>query len=1031
MSAEAVRSHTVELLRRELLGPANGPQEKVSNRPDRTYLVGTLFPRSAESMTGDGKPRSDELHESTDLSIEASTIGLERSNEWMPSSMGLSFIHDGGSLQCEINFGKYHEVRAGRDKTWQRTENGPFIVEIPPNSQDPISIEPGLEIYSKWRNIANGRLVTISLVNTNVIAENSKMKPEQSYYQVSCRAEPIGGKIQPYRTLDSLNPSDEELELELRYRNNHAFAIGHGIAVSWTATGNAASAVETDALPVHQVSAIAARESGSAALSLSRLAELHMDPAVLEELQGFVDDYSDWISNQRTLLGTVSTRHAEAAQRINCRQTLARDRMQDAIKLLRSEGEFRRVVSIAMSAMREQMLQSKFIEAYQGARGRTADFDRQNEPRFRMFQLAFVLVSIPSTLDPGHPDRDLVDLVWFPTGGGKTEAYLALAAIEIIHRRLMGGARGGGTAVLTRYTLRLLTAQQFQRAATLICALERIRTETELLPSTPRFTIGLWVGNETTPRTEEDAIDKAKRLPGRSDPKNPFQLDTCPWCNTKIVPRGGSKDIEDFGFTILGKSIVLNCPDDKCEFSRQLPVEVIDSRIFDSPPTILLATVDKFARLPFLEPAGILLGTGAFDPPSLIIQDELHLLSGQLGTTVGIFDSAVFGTMEFHGGKPKIVASTATIRAAGEQVRQLMSREVSIFPPAGIVEDDSYFATPSSDRLGRTYIGLMPQAFTQATSMVRASAAFLNAPLSSRFDDPDTDAYWTLVAYHNSLRELGRTAVLLRDDVPGLLANKKNPGEIVRALEVSRNVELTGHADASDLPAALDSLRRKFPDPEAVDTVICTNMLSVGIDVSRLAGMIMNGLPKTTSEYIQATSRVGRSRIPGIVLTYFRPGRSRDRSVYENFHGYHQSLYRYVEPTSVTPWSSASRKRTLPAAVAALVRHGAQLRKNGEAADFEIADWYVDEITQFLVDRAEFADSRETENVRRQLEVLFREWSHRKEDEDELQYYSSSEKFPSLLKGFGDDRVGWSTANSMRSVDDEVRIKARFEKDED
>lgn len=1009
----------------------NGPQETVSNRPDRTYLVGTLFPRPADSIDSSGKPPSDELHEGGGLSIEASTIGLERSNEWMPSSMGLSFIHDGSSLVCEITFGRYHEVKTARGKRWQRVECSPVFVEVPPGAQGPISVEPGLEIWTKWRNIAKGKLVTISLVNSNVIAENSKMKPEQSYYQVSCRVEPIGGKIQPYRTLESLNPSDEELELELRYRKNHAFAIGHGTAVSWTATGSTASAVETDALPVHQVAAIAARESESDVLLLSRLAEVHQDPDVLDELQVFVDDYSDWIDNQRTLLGAVSARHAEAAKRISCRQALARDRMLDAIDLLRADGEIRRVMSVAMVAMREQMLQSRFIETYPGARRRSEDFDSCNEPRFRMFQLAFVLVSLPSTLDSGHTDRELVDLVWFPTGGGKTEAYLALAAIEIIHRRLMGGARGGGTVVLTRYTLRLLTAQQFQRSATLICALERMRTGTELLPGTPRFTIGLWVGNETTPGTEEDAIEKARALPGRSDPKNPFQLDTCPWCNTKIVPRGGSEDIEDFGFTILGKSIVLNCPDDKCEFSNQLPVEVIDSRIFDSPPTIMLATVDKFARLPFLEPAGILLGTGAFDPPSLVIQDELHLLSGQLGTTVGMFDSALFGIMELHGGKPKIVASTATIRAAGEQVSQLMSRDTSIFPPPGMEEDDSYFATPSAGRMGRTYIGLMPQAFTQATSMVRASAAFLNAPLSTGFGDSDIDAYWTLVAYHNSLRELGRTAVLLRDDVPGLLANKKNPGERVRELEVSRSVELTGHANASDLPAALDSLTRKFPDSEAVDTVICTNMLSVGIDISRLAGMIMNGLPKTTSEYIQATSRVGRSRIPGIVLTYFRPGRSRDRSVYENFHGYHQSLYRHVEPTSVTPWSSASRRRTLPAVVAALVRHGAQLQRNGEAAHFEFDDWYVEEITRFLVDRVEFADSREAENVGRQLKILFREWSQRTEDEVELQYYSSSEKFPSLLKGFGDDRVGWSTANSMRSVDDEVRIKARFEKEED
>ncbi len=1030
MSIEDVRNQTVDLLRRELLGPMNGPSERLTHRPDRTYLVGTLFPGTAQQeVTPDGGVADVDPDRESEID-RSMTIGLERSNEWMPSSMGLSFIHNGESIRCEIEFGVYRRVRDRGEREWQREAKGPYTIEVPPDDRGPFEVEPGLQLWSKWRGTGQGHLVTISLVNTNVMGEDGKVDPETAFYQVECRAEPVGGVVLPYRTLDALNPSKEELELELRYRNNQAFAIGHSTAVAWDVDGDSTTAVRTDVLPIHRVAAVSARESDASILALRRLIEIDRDPGVLDELVEFAESYSEWIGNQQSSIDGLSSRHSEAARSIVDRQVRVRDRMLECIETLRDDRTLRRVLSIAMRVMREQMLQTHFLESGTGQGPRPVDFDSSNEPRFRMFQLAFVLVALPSTIDSGHDDRDLVDLIWFPTGGGKTEAYLALAAIGIVHRRLTLGARGGGTAVLTRYTLRLLTTQQFQRAATLICALELMRTKTDLLPGTSGFSIGLWVGNETTPGREDVAIELALRLPGRSDPRNPFQLDVCPWCATEIVPRGGSDDIEDFGFRILGKSIVLRCPNRTCEFSDQLPVEVIDSRIFESPPTFLLATVDKFARLPFVEHAGVLLGAGSYQPPGLVIQDELHLLSGQLGTTVGLFDSAVFGVMRMHGDSPKVVASTATIRAAQEQVRQLMSRDVSIFPPAGIDEDDSYFAVPSPDRPGRTFIGLMPQAFTQETSIVRAAAAFLNAPVHSDLTEVERDAYWTLVAYHNSLRELGRTAVLLRDDIPGLLANKNNHADRTRELDVSRSVELTGRANASDLPAALDRLTRGYPDPDAIDTVISTNMLSVGIDISRLAAMIMNGLPKTTSEYIQATSRVGRSWVPGIVLTYFRPGRSRDRSIYENFHGYHQALYRYVEPTSVTPWSAASRRRTLPSALATLVRHGAQLRSNSDALDFDYEDWYVSEIKELLGDRVEKSDPRETENVNRQVDGLFREWRHRVDGRDELEFHAASDGAPSLLKNFGEKREGWSAASSMRTVDDEVRIKARFEKDE-
>lgn len=309
------------------------------------------------------------------------------------------------------------------------------------------------------------------------------------------------------------------------------------------------------------------------------------------------------------------------------------------------------------------------------------------EPRWRPFQLGFLLVALASTLDDTHDERELVDLIWFPTGGGKTEAYLGLAAIEIFRRRLSDGPAGGGTAVLTRYTLRLLTSQQFQRAASLVCAMELLRRRDRI--GDPRakgmapFSIGLWVGNEVTPGTRRDAKAALERLrrAARPEEANQFQVESCPWCATPLLPSIRSSRLTEYGVRMVGRDIVIHCVNPSCEFSDEIPVCVVDETLYETPPTILLATVDKFARLQFRPEAGRLLGLNtAFRQPSMIIQDELHLLSGPLGTTVAAFDAVIQMLLSAGGSTPKIIASTATIRASDEQVQGLYGRPVALYP---------------------------------------------------------------------------------------------------------------------------------------------------------------------------------------------------------------------------------------------------------------------------------------------------------------------------------------------------------------
>ncbi|MYS52862.1 helicase, partial [Streptomyces sp. SID6013] len=245
-----------------------------------------------------------------------------------------------------------------------------------------------------------------------------------------------------------------------------------------------------------------------------------------------------------------------------------------------------------------------------------------------------------------------------------------LAAFAMVLRRREPG--GGGTAVLSRYTLSLLTTQQFQRAATTVCALETLRRAEPGVYGSEPFSIGLWVGETTTPNTYDKARTAYENARQAAQPDDVFILDRCPWCGTRILPAHKSPDAGDYGVRATADSFAFFCPRRECVFHDELPVAVVDEHLYDRPPTFVLGTVDKFARLAWEPRAGRLFGarsgTDAGNlPPSLVIQDELHLLTGPLGTTVGLYESAVLGLcVGSDGTGPKVVASTATIRRSGE-----------------------------------------------------------------------------------------------------------------------------------------------------------------------------------------------------------------------------------------------------------------------------------------------------------------------------------------------------------------------------
>ncbi|HEY8720203.1 helicase-related protein [Pengzhenrongella sp.] len=1043
----------LEHLRSAYVGPDGGDDEVVTNLPNRQYAVGMLFPREVAPPVEDEGVVLDEVDEvDVDAAIastgelEEASAGVPIAEDWRPSSIAISFVTDRPSVRCDLTGATYRAVEGDGPPSWLRL---PFWFQDLDLAREQQHRERAagnvpIEVGSRWRTFGDAFLVTVHVRVLAAASGEARMDAANMLYQVRLTVTPQeGGSIREYDTHSSFDIDDESAELRLRYRKRKVFAVGHGMAADWDLTERGrCTRVWLDPVPSFVVPAVettAFEESAAEAraLSLAHLARLDSSPReVLASMDAFVDAFATWVAAEADRVDSFGA-DALVAERIVARSEFALRRMRDTVALLRRDdkADLRSAFAIGMAAMRLQMWQSAL------ARG-----DVDPEPRWRPFQLGFLLVALGSTVDESHVERELVDLIWFPTGGGKTEAYLGLAAVEIFRRRIVDGAGGAGTAVLTRYTLRLLTAQQFQRAASLVCAMEMLRRSDRIGDPRARgmvpFTIGLWVGNDVTPGTRKEAKAALERLykAARPEEANQFQLESCPWCGSALLPSARSSTSSEYGVRLVGRDVVIHCPRSSCEFSDELPVVVVDEMLYDNPPTILLATVDKFARLQFLPRAGRLLGlSSSFRPPSMIIQDELHLLSGPLGTTVAVFDAVIQMLIAAGGGTPKIIASTATIRASDEQVQGLYGRAVALYPPSGLDDDRTYFSSPVRSGEGRLYLGLMPQALSQMSATVSAASPLIEIPgVLAQHEDSgvDRDAYWTAVMYHNSLRELGRTGTLVVDDVNGRLEPRADRlGLALRTVRAERVLELTSRRGPEELPNDLRELRRSADDSgQAVDVVLSSNMLSVGIDIPRLALMLMVGQPKTTSEYIQATSRVGRGKVQGVVTTLFRSNRARDRSHFETFRGYHEALYRSVEPTSVTPWSLASRERSLAGALVTLLRHlGPNLADNDAAARLDLQDpaqrTSIDALVARFVELVERSDQVEAEDTRERVRVLLTQWDRRarsaRESDGPLLYERHKPDENSLFRRFGQQGEGWLVADSMRSVEANVAVDVR------
>ncbi|NRD30667.1 hypothetical protein HQQ92_02360 [Shewanella sp. DC2-4] len=1024
----------INFLKQQLIGPVDGAEEILKDAPHKRYLMGTLFPSAA--CVDDSNDDKDE---------DSTTEAL--ANDFKPSSMAMSFAMQANtSLKLSISAGRYYK---GNMPAWQRYE---LLHEEKLDSLTNRKIEifdgrGRLDI--KVRTLATGKIVTIALSNN--ASSGERLDPEQCLYQCGIHVSVLEGNIREYPCSDRFKLDDEQQELNLTYRKRIPWAVGHGVAVDWSFDeGSYPTSLYTETMPTHEVKDFSTDidqekypDLDPSILSITRIADTDAatDSQLLAGYQQLINVYRTWIYELDGEL--LDERYLAAKERIIQRLKNAAHRMENGVSRLQQSPVAMEAFRMANKAMLMQMIHSG--KKYAGeSKPRDVAFEQPDyfssevvaNFRWRPFQLAFQLLVleslIPDETGKYAKSHDEVDLLWFPTGGGKTEAYLAVAAWELIYRRLTKGEKGAGTAVIKRYTLRLLTSQQFQRAGSLICALDKMRKSDERLGDS-HFSLGLWAGEGSTPNNFKDAHGKFVLARDDHEPENCFQLQHCPWCGTEIIPKAYTSDDNAYGIRANPDSkFEFFCPNETCDFHDHLPIQVVDDALYRTPPSLLIGTIDKFARLTWKAEAAAFFGDRKVLPPSLIIQDELHLISGPLGTIAGIYEAGFDTIMEVLGQKPKIIAATATIRAANQQSVRLFGRKVNVFPPSGTDQADSFFSKEEQSKPGRMYVGVMPSGHTGQTSLIQTSAAALLAPYELGFDNMLLDSYWTLPIYHNSRRELGKTMTLGRDDIPErikVISKNKHDTRVINSVE-----ELSAGVKGAKIPEVLENLSKTVPD--AVDILPCTNMISVGVDIERLGMMVITGQPKSTAEYIQASSRVGRSkkRPPGIVITQYSPTKPRDRSHYETFKSYHQALYRYVEPTSITPWAKPALERALHASLIAAVRVTGYLRKNESARYLDTTHADFVSIATVLKKRIEQAMEGIPENEQLEtlsyLDSIIGIWQDRCNRKSKpLTHYDADKQFQPLIQSFenASHSEAWRTLNSMRNVDTQTHLFIRGE----
>ena len=1041
-------------------------------------------------------------------------LNIQVEKDLLPSSFSLSFLIDvskSNKLNFEFTGGYYDpidmtnfvynnkqgEEKKGRDWFKRIPYKHSGIIDLskikngsvtPDESYSSLLETERLNIQFKAevRDVDNNKIITFSVANYTGINEKRRNLDENSIFQSYLKIFSDNYCILPYPKTKSFQLDEEEQINDLLYRDKRNYAIGHGISANWGEPNkitNCVKEINSEAMPIVDVPNISPdvfdEKNKKVEIPFFNLTRSGNFDEGIKDLENLYNNYSIWIKNIEIDSKNLSNRHNNASKIIvkNCYGSL--ERIRSGIELLKTNNEAKLAFQIANEAIMYQQYRTSL-------KPRHIDFDENGNPlkeggsykfsnpfdnnfdlktpeyqirKWRPFQIAFVLMNLKSLANPNSSERQIVDMLWFPTGGGKTEAYLGLAAFGMSLRRIKDKT-DFGTDVIMRYTLRLLTAQQFHRASGLICALEHIRKSNLQILGDYEFSIGIWIGGDSTYNSSKQAHDDFKKIErpkkGLEIGLNKFHITSCPWCAANFSIKSyevGRKRVYGLKENFKEKKVYAHCPDNNCEFKIKLPIYTCDQDLYEHKPTFIIATIDKFALLAWRPEARSFFGIDdngnqIKSPPNLIIQDELHLISGPLGSMSGMYESVVEDLCTNKKNnqfiKPKIISSTATIKNFNNQIKALFGRtESQLFPPPGINFSENFFSrfASSNEKIDcKKYVGIYaPGLRSLLTSQIRTFTSLFQSANYDRIgkkelSDEEKDPWWTLLSFYSSLFDLGSARSILSIDMEGELKKYKDTFGIedkhLRPLPDSNEVlELT----AAQKDSVEENLQRlslsinKLTDPKskAVDICLSSSVIEVGVDITRVSLLSIVSAPKSVSQYIQVSGRVGRDWQNGksaLVVTIYSPTKPRDRSLYEQFRSFHEQLYSWVEPTSVTPFCEPVLERSLHAALFAFVRQTSTMDNAKNNPSFINYESKCEEFKNIFLERVKLIDEKSFTTAEKYFNKKLNYW--KKGNFDNWESKKKDNETPLLVPqgNYLNEKLKFKTfqtMTSMRNVDAE------------